>query len=202
VATGRQRRRWLKDEKHRNLLDLSTGEWELLDEDGKADRLDLYYVEKKKKEKHAKKYRKLLDLSTGEWELLDEDDKEDLVDLYYAEKNRVAKAEKNRVATEKRADQTEGEKEEACRKRNTVQKAYRQRVNKDKAALVKAAAEAFETEVLTAVLEVPGITMKRKQRVAEKMSPAIPSSSHSYKKGKFHIAWNKYEHRTTIDNRQ
>jgi hypothetical protein len=30
------------------------------------------------------------------------------------------------------------------------------------------AAEAFEVEVLTAVLEVPGITKKRKQRVAEK----------------------------------
>jgi hypothetical protein len=49
-------------------------------------------------------------------------------------------------------------------------------------------------EVLTAVLEVPGITKKRKMRVAEKMSPAIPSGSHSYKRGKFHIAWNKYEH--------
>ena len=80
----------------------------------------------KKAEKHAKKYRKLLDLSTGEWELLDEDDKEDLVDSYYAEKNRVAKAEKNRVRCEQRADQTEGEKEEACRKRNIAQKAYRQ----------------------------------------------------------------------------
>jgi hypothetical protein len=64
-----------------------------------------------------------------------------------------------------------------------------------KAALEKAAAEAFEMEVLTAVLEVPGITKKRKQRVAEKMSPAIPPGSRSYKKGKFHIAWNKYEHR-------
>ena len=56
------------------------------------------------------------------------------------------------------------------------------------------AAEAFEMEVRTAVLEVPGITKKRKMRVAEKMSPVIPPGSHSYKWGKFHIAWNKYEH--------
>ena len=56
------------------------------------------------------------------------------------------------------------------------------------------AAEAFEMEVRTAVKEVPGITKKRKMRVAEKMSPAIPSGSNSYKRGKFHIAWNKYEH--------
>jgi hypothetical protein len=56
------------------------------------------------------------------------------------------------------------------------------------------AAEPFEMEVLTAVKEVPGITKKRKMRVAEKMSPAIPSGSHSYKRGKFHIAWKKYEH--------
>jgi hypothetical protein len=34
----------VKDEKHRILLDLSTGEWELLDEDGKAELVDLYYV--------------------------------------------------------------------------------------------------------------------------------------------------------------
>jgi hypothetical protein len=44
----------IKDNKHRNLLDLSTGEWELLDEDGKADRLDLYYVEKEAKEEAKK----------------------------------------------------------------------------------------------------------------------------------------------------
>ena len=74
----------------------------------------------------AEKYRKLLDLSTGEWESLDEDDKEDLVDLYYAEKNRVRQAVKTKKQKEKRADQTEGEKEEACRKRNIAQKAWRQ----------------------------------------------------------------------------
>jgi hypothetical protein len=54
--------------------------------------------------------------------------------------------------------------------------------------------QAFEMEVRTAVLEVPGITELRKKRGAEQMSPAISSRSHSYKKGKFHTAWNKYEH--------
>ena len=34
-------------EKYRKLLDLSTGEWELLDEDDKEDLVDLYYAEKK-----------------------------------------------------------------------------------------------------------------------------------------------------------
>ena len=37
-----------KDEKHRNLLDLPTEEWELLDEDVKADRVDFYYEEEEK----------------------------------------------------------------------------------------------------------------------------------------------------------
>jgi hypothetical protein len=62
-------KKMVKDEKHRNLLDLSTGEWELLDEDGKADRVELYYVEKKKEKRAAKskkqkdeKHRNLLDL--------------------------------------------------------------------------------------------------------------------------------------------
>jgi hypothetical protein len=44
----------VKDEKHRNLLDLSTGERELLDEDGKADLVDLYYVEKKEEKRAAR----------------------------------------------------------------------------------------------------------------------------------------------------
>ena len=80
---------------------------------------------------------------------------------------------------------------QAKRKAKAVEKAALKAV---KAALEKAAAVAFEMEVLTAVLKVPGTTKKRKQRVAEKMSPAIPSGSHSYKRGKFHIAWMKYEH--------
>jgi hypothetical protein len=49
-------------------------------------------------------------------------------------------------------------------------------------------------EVFTAVSEVPRITKKRKMRVAEKMSPKIPPGSSSYRQGKFHIAYNKYEH--------
>jgi hypothetical protein len=56
------------------------------------------------------------------------------------------------------------------------------------------AAEAFEMEVFTAVSEVPRITKKRKMRVAEKMSPKIPPASSSYRRGEFHIAYNKYEH--------
>ena len=63
-----------------------------------------------------------------------------------------------------------------------------------KAALEKAAAVAFEMEVLTAVLKVPGTTKKRKQRVSEQMTPSIPSDSSSYKRGKFHRAWKLYEH--------
>jgi hypothetical protein len=45
----------VKDEKHRILLDLTTEEWELLDEDDKAERVDLYYVEKKKANKENQK---------------------------------------------------------------------------------------------------------------------------------------------------
>jgi hypothetical protein len=46
-----------KDEKHRNLLDLPTEEWELLDEDAKADRVDFYYEEKKREREEKKRER-------------------------------------------------------------------------------------------------------------------------------------------------
>jgi hypothetical protein len=64
----------------------------------------------------------------------------------------------------------------------------------EKAALEKAAAVAFEMEVLTAVLEVPGTTKKRKQRVAEQMIPEISPGSSSYKQGKFHRSWKTHQH--------
>jgi hypothetical protein len=60
--------------------------------------------------------------------------------------------------------------------------------------LEKAAAVAFEMEVLTAVLKVPGTTKKRKQRVAEQMNPKISPGTYSYKQGKFHSAWKTHEH--------
>jgi hypothetical protein len=73
-----------KDEKHRNLLDLPIEEWDKLDEDDKADQVDLYYEAKKAKamvaaKKKDEKHRNLLDLPIEEWELLDEDDKADQV---------------------------------------------------------------------------------------------------------------------------
>jgi hypothetical protein len=71
-----------------------------------------------------------------------------------------------------------------------------------KAALEKAAAVAFEMEVLTAVLKVPGTTKKRKQRVAEQMIPEILQGSSSYKQGKFHRAWKTHEHLPLIDKQQ
>jgi hypothetical protein len=49
-------------------------------------------------------------------------------------------------------------------------------------------------EVLTAVLEVPGIAKKRKQRVAEQMIPERSPGSNSYTQGKLHRAWKKHKH--------
>jgi hypothetical protein len=47
-----------KDEKHRRLLDLPTEEWRgSLDEDVKADRVDFYYEEKKRKREEKKRKR-------------------------------------------------------------------------------------------------------------------------------------------------
>jgi hypothetical protein len=92
---------------------------------------------------------------------------------------------------------------QAKRKEKAVEKATFDRLLKrakrkakavEKATLEKAAAVAFEMEVLTAVLKVPGTTKKRKQRVAEQMTPAIPSGSISYKQGKFYRAWKMHEH--------
>jgi hypothetical protein len=54
--------------------------------------------------------------------------------------------------------------------------------------------EAFEMEVLTAVLKVPVITKKRKRRVAEQMVPEISPGSYSYRQGEFHRAWKKHKH--------
>ena len=55
-------------------------------------------------------------------------------------------------------------------------------------------AAVFEMEVLTTILEVPVITKKRKQRVAEQMVQEISPGSNSYRRGKFHRAWKKHEH--------
>ena len=51
-------------------------------------------------------------------------------------------------------------------------------------------------EVRTAVLKVPDITKKnqQKKRAAEQMIPEILHGSSSYKKGKFHRAWNLHKH--------
>jgi hypothetical protein len=46
-----------KDEKHRNLLNLPIGAWELLDEDAKADRVDFYYQQKKREREEKKRKR-------------------------------------------------------------------------------------------------------------------------------------------------
>jgi hypothetical protein len=48
-----------KDEKHRNLLDLPIEEWELLDEDDKADRVDDLYSKVSKAKKKAKRQKEL-----------------------------------------------------------------------------------------------------------------------------------------------
>jgi hypothetical protein len=49
-------------------------------------------------------------------------------------------------------------------------------------------------EVLTAVLEAPAITKKRKRRVAEQMIPEISPGSNLYRRGEFHRAWKKHKH--------